>query len=254
MSIHDDDRSGDDGVYEQPASNRDPGRRRTQIALGAVGAAALLGAGAYVITAQIMDHRDSTVTRDAGALAPIVAPTSDAPSGLPSVAPSDVPSPEASAPSSGPAKDAVKKSASPSPSHSLSVEEQIKRAREKAAKDGYPVQRALTAGPHVQSGPVNERSEEVTGGTLRVITAKFDLTGQRELLWPANGGKSVGGADCTQTFRFANNAKPSTKPNLLLCWRTSADRSVVTVLVNRNGKPSTAESVKVIDREWAKLG
>jgi hypothetical protein len=237
MSIHDDDRSGDDGVYE-PASYRDLGRRRKQIALGAVGAAALLGAGAYVITAQIMDHNDSTVTRDAGALAPIVAPASDAPS---------------EAPSSGPTKDAVKKSASPSPSPSLSVDEQIKRAREKAAKDGYPVQRALTAGPHVESGPVNERSEEVKDGSLRVITAKFDLTGQRELLWPADGGKSVGSADCTQTFKFANNGKPST-PNLLLCWRTSSERSVVTVLVNRNGKPSVEQSVKVIDREWAKLG
>jgi len=27
-----------------------------------------------------------------------------------------------------------------------------------------------------------------------------------------------------------------------------------TFLVDRTGKPSTAESVKVIDREWAKLG
>jgi len=240
MSIHDDDRSGDDGVYE-PAPNRDPARRRRQVVLGAAGLAALLGVGAYVITAQVTDHKSSTATRDAGALAPSVAPSSETPSEVPS-SPPDA------------AADSVTQSAGPSSSPSLSVDEQIKQAREKAAKDGYPVQRALTAAPNAISGPVNERSEETENGTLRVVTAKFDLTGQRELLWPANGGKSVGSADCTSTFRFANNAKASTKPNLLLCWRTSAERSVVTVLVDRAGKPSTAESVKVIDREWAKLG
>jgi hypothetical protein len=48
--------------------------------------------------------------------------------------------------------------------------------------------------------------------------------------------------------------KPAVRPNLLLCWRTSDDRSVATVLIDQSGKPSTADSVRIIDREWAKLG
>jgi hypothetical protein len=137
---------------------------------------------------------------------------------------------------------------------SVAVSQEIKEARAKAAKDGVPLMRARTAAPDVPSGPVSERTEPRKNGVLRIVTAKFDLRGQRELLWPANGGKPVGDAECTQTFRFSNEAKASTKRNLLLCWRTSATKSVVTALVDRSGKPSAAESVGIIDREWAKLG
>jgi len=229
-------------------SEHDRNRRRKQVLLGVAGLAAVLGAGAYVITAQVLDHRDATTTGDTGALAPMITPASATPSVDLSSAPPATASASASVSAAPP-------SATPSPSRSSSVDEQIRKAREKAAKDGYPLQRALTAGPHAESGPVSERSEpRPGGGSLRVITAKFDLSGQRELLWAADRGKAVGDSHCTQNFRFSNNTKPAIRPNLLLCWRTSADRSVATVLVDQKGKPSAAESVQIINREWAKLG
>jgi hypothetical protein len=221
-------------------------RRRKQVVLGVVGLAAVLGAGAYVITGQVLDHRNATTTGDTGALAPMISPAAEPPAETPSAAMAASPSASASA---------VPPSATPSPSRSSSVDDEIRKAREKAAKDGYPLQRALTAAPHAESGPVSERSEgRPDGGSLRIITAKFDLSGQRELLWAADRGKPVGDARCTQNFRFSNNVKPAIRPNLLLCWRTSADRSVATVLVDQKGKPSTAESLRIINREWAKLG
>jgi hypothetical protein len=223
-------------------------RRRNQVVLGAVGLAAVLGGGAYVITAQVMEHRNSTTTSDTGALAPMITPASGTPAETPSADASGAASATASASAAPP-------SATPAPSRSTDVDEQIRKAREKAAKDGYPLQRALTAAPHAESGPISERSEpRPNGGSLRIITAKFDLSGQRELLWAADHGKPVGDARCTQNFHFSNTMKPTIRPNLLLCWRTSADRSVATVMVDQRGKPSTAESVQIIDREWAKLG
>lgn len=238
MTPHDDGRS------------HDRNRRRKQVVLGVVGLAAVLGAGAYVITAQVIDHRNATTTRDTGALAPMITPAPETPAGTPSADASATASPSAS-PSATPAPS----SAGPSRSRDTSVDDEIKKAREKAAKDGFPLQRALTAGPHAESGPVLERSEpRPDGGSLRVITARFDLSGQRELLWAADQGKPVGDAHCTQNFHFSNNTKPAIRPNLLLCWRTSAERSVATVMVDRKGKPSAAESLQIINREWAKLG
>jgi hypothetical protein len=240
MSNLDDDRSSDDGVYQpESATTHRPSRRRRQAVVGAVGLTALLGAGAYVITAQVTDRNKSTVTRDAGALAPMATPATPA-----------------SASSTASAKQTNKPSTSPEPSKSMTVEERIKAARQAAAKDGYPVQRPLTAAPGVaaQSGPINTRSETRENGSLRVVTAKFDLTGQRELLWAADKGKPVGNARCTQKFHFSNNKKGYIRPNMLLCWRTSAARSVAVVLIDYGGKPSTVESAKIIDGEWAKLG
>jgi hypothetical protein len=236
MTLHDDDR---------PGEGRTSARRR-RLALGAVGLAAVLGGGAYLITSEVVDHRDSTATTDTGALAPMISPASGSSTASPSAGAS---TPGAAA-TSAPARAA----AGPTPRSSAAVSQEIKEARAKAAKDGVPLMRARTAAPDVPSGPVSERTEPRKNGVLRIVTAKFDLRGQRELLWPANGGKRVGDAECTQTFRFSNEAKASTKRNLLLCWRTSATKSVVTALVDRSGKPSAAESVGIIDREWAKLG
>jgi hypothetical protein len=242
MTLHDDDR---------PGEGRTSARRR-RLALGAVGLAAVLGGGAYLITSEVVDHRDSTATTDTGALAPMISPASA--SATPSAFSSASPSAGASTPGTAATSAPARAAAGPAPRSSAAVSQEIKEARAKAAKDGVPLMRARTAAPDVPSGPVSERTEPRKNGVLRIVTAKFDLRGQRELLWPANGGKPVGDAECTQTFRFSNEAKASTKRNLLLCWRTSATKSVVTALVDRSGKPSAAESVGIIDREWAKLG
>ncbi|GAA0510627.1 hypothetical protein Ade02nite_46020 [Paractinoplanes deccanensis] len=253
MSIPEEDRSGDEGVYRSAETDRRQRRRKQRAKQAAVGVAglAVLGAGAFFVTTQVAGRNAGTETRDAGALAPMASPATGVP---PSTAPSAEPTAEAD--TVAPSKGAVKQSSSPTPapSRSLSVEEQIKEAREKAAKDGHPVQRALTAAPNAKPGPVNKRNETLPNGTLRVITAKHDLTGQGELLWAADKGKKIGQISCTQNFKFSNNSKASVRPNMLLCWRTSAGKSVVTVLVDQDGKPSTEKSAEVINSEWAKLG
>jgi hypothetical protein len=136
----------------------------------------------------------------------------------------------------------------------MTTAERIAAARAAAAKDGFPIQRPLAA---AQSGPVtvtNSGSLMRDGATLRIITAKYDLTGQRELAWAADGGEPVGNAHCTQNFHFSNNGTARERPTMLLCWLTSAGKSVVTVAVTKQGRPSTAASVATIDQQWAKLG
>ncbi|GGJ94744.1 hypothetical protein GCM10010123_25690 [Pilimelia anulata] len=89
--------------------------------------------------------------------------------------------------------------------------------------------------------------------TLRVVSARADLTGQRELAWVADGGAPVGTARCTQNFRFSTARPAKVRPTLLLCWRTSAARSAYTVMVNLNGRPSREASIAALDSAWAKL-
>lgn len=92
------------------------------------------------------------------------------------------------------------------------------------------------------------------GQTMRVVTARGDLTGQREMAWAADSGHRVGDAWCTQNFRFSPDRPASVRPTMLLCWRTSAHRSAYVVTVNPTGKPSEQDTVAVINREWSKLG
>ena len=90
--------------------------------------------------------------------------------------------------------------------------------------------------------------------TLKVVSARGDLTGSHELLWVADGGHQVGSARCSQKFRFNAKSAVSEKPTLLICWRTSATRSVYTVAVNLDGRPSEKASVATIDKVWDELG
>ncbi len=99
----------------------------------------------------------------------------------------------------------------------------------------------------------NIGSLQKDGGTMRVITAPGDLTGQRELAWVAGGISEHGTVKCSQTFKLANESKAEMRRNLLVCWRTSARKSVITAAVDLEGDPSTSESAAVIEREWAKL-
>lgn len=186
---------------------------------------ALLGVGAYVITAQVVGGHHTTTAQEAGAT-PV-----------------------------GQGKGEANPEPVPAPSDTRTVQERIKAAREAAAKDGYTVKHARTPEPGVREATdVVERNEKVQNGSLRIITARSDLTGQRALLWAADKGKRYGTASCTQNFKFSNNEKPSVRPTLLLCWRTSATRSVATALVDYSGHPSISKSLGIIDREWAKLG
>jgi hypothetical protein len=99
-----------------------------------------------------------------------------------------------------------------------------------------------------------QRGTLKSGGTIRVVSARGDLTGQRELRWVAGGVEPYRNAKCTQRFQLGNNPKPARKANLLLCWRTSAEKSVITILVDPDGKPSKAKAVRELDKKWRAMG
>jgi len=86
-----------------------------------------------------------------------------------------------------------------------------------------------------------------------VVWARADLTGQRELQWVAGGVQSYGDASCTQRFQLGNEKKPSRKKTLLLCWRTSVQRSVIVIMVGVKNAPSKARAVRELDAKWRSL-
>jgi hypothetical protein len=90
-----------------------------------------------------------------------------------------------------------------------------------------------------------------TRRTLRVVSAPGDLTRKLELAWVTDGGTAVGDAHCTQTYRFNPTLPAGTRPTMMLCWRTSPQRSVYTLLVDQAQPPSAQASVAVLDRVWA---
>jgi hypothetical protein len=90
--------------------------------------------------------------------------------------------------------------------------------------------------------------------TLKVISARGDLSGAHELTWVADSGHRVGDALCTQNFRFDANSPARERPTMLLCWRTSASRSVLTITVDIDNRPSEKASVATINKVWSKLG
>jgi hypothetical protein len=90
--------------------------------------------------------------------------------------------------------------------------------------------------------------------TLHVVYARSYLTGEHELKWAADAGHVVGTARCTKNFRIGEYASASVKPTMLLCWRLSEKRSVLTVAVDIDHPPSELASVDKINEVWAQLG
>src|SRR3954447_679781 len=182
--------------------------RRVRIAASAAGLAAVLGVGAYVITDNLADGDTVTSTGVPAAQPPI---SGSATAGGVS------PSGSLSATSST--------SPSPAPSLAPDVAATIAETRRKMAEDGVPVQRpatprkTVTAAASIMRDTVGSLKE---GGIVRIVSARGDLTGQSELAWVAGGVAKHRNVDCSQTFKFATSPKPARKPNLLLCWRTSA--------------------------------
>jgi hypothetical protein len=237
------DRPHDDGP-DQPA--RTGGRRtgrRTGAVAGTIGLAAVLaGGGVYLLT---KPKHEQTVTTTAQATSAASSPTP---------APSSAPA----SPSAGPTGQS--RAAKASSARPRTPQEEVSAARRDMAKNGVEVIRPLA--PPDPAGQALAASATQTdtgslkndGGTMRVVTAHGDLTGLRELAWVAGGVTVHGDVRCTQTFRFANQAKPTRQPTLLLCWKTSPTRSVVTAQVRTDGHPSVSRSTAVIAREWRKLG
>jgi hypothetical protein len=90
-------------------------------------------------------------------------------------------------------------------------------------------------------------------GTIRVVTARRDLTGEREMLLAGDQGEPAGdGVRCTAAIRSQPEV-PMDEPATLMCWRTSASRSVIIMTSATGGESLAAECAEVIEREWARL-
>lgn len=230
-----------------PVHNDRPGMRR-RIGVIAVGAAAVLGVGAYAVTANLTG--EDSHTAEPGTLTPAVSPSSTPPPASLTTAPA---TPEDSAPPASPSP--VPTTATSRSSVDPKVRKQIDEARANQKKDGIELQRPLEdKGRTVPTGLTTTRTEEKPWGTIRITTARADLTGQQDLAMAGDGGTLSGRAHCTQKVRFSRNVPARAISNMMLCWRTSADRSVVTMAVAKKGRPTAADGAAVIAREWAKLG
>ncbi|BEL12326.1 hypothetical protein Q0Z83_105170 [Actinoplanes sichuanensis] len=141
-----------------------------------------------------------------------------------------------------------------SPVSEAAAREIIAQIKVDSARTSVPVKRALAdpAAFDVDPAGVWSRTSRHGAETLNVTSARQDLTGYQELA-SAVGGYRSGNAQCTQSFRFSQNAPAKQIPTLLMCWRISAGRSVYTVAANPDGRPSLARSLATIDREWATL-
>jgi hypothetical protein len=239
MTSRDDDRPSDDTTAP---TERRPGQRRARIAAGVAGLAAVLGGGAYLTTSAIMTNKSTDVTElaDRGALSSNSSPgQSAAASSSADASPSPIPSADISG--------------TPLPSK---VTDQIKKAREKMAKDGVKVDRPVPQKATAAGGAVKRTTEGSLqeGGIIRLVTARRDLAGQEELAYVAGGVQKYRNVPCSQTFQFSTNPKPVRKNNLLACWLTSPTKSVIVMVVDPKGHPSRDKAVDAIDKSWRSLG
>ncbi|GGK24578.1 hypothetical protein GCM10010124_16360 [Pilimelia terevasa] len=209
-------------------------RRRLRFAIGGALGGALIGGAALVLYP--FDDRAA----DSPAPPPAAAPAPDTAAGG-----------TGTAAASDPTAATRPRAAAASPTRRMSTRERIAAAK---------------AAPHVPAAapqapvPDNDSVSVVNTGqlrkdrrTLRVVSARADLTGQRELAWIADEGRPVGNARCTQKFQFSSGRPAAERPTLLMCWRTSAARSAYTILVDLSGRPSAADSLLALDRAWSRL-
>lgn len=212
-------------------------QRRKQAVVGIAGAAAVL-AGAGFLVIELM-HESQPTLPEPEALAPLTTPATAA-SAAAAVEPSVTRTPKVT-------RHAAPVERSPVPKPAAS--------REAIPEQGAPASVAIDE-PRERAGDrseVTERTEPLGDGTIRIVSARRDLSGERQMLLAGDDGEEVGrGVRCTTDVRYGLS-RPSAAPQTLLCWRTSASRSVITMASSRDGEPPTAGSVDAIDREWSRL-
>jgi hypothetical protein len=256
-----------DGVY---VSQRRRVQRRKKALVAVVGLAAVLGGGAYGVSAW-HTARDTTITGDTGALAPVApAPSSPspadevpwesvAPSGSPSGSQSGSPSPSPGARTSVARLSGVRQSSRPSPTPSASASASASAVNDDEVASAQ-VSRLLRTPRVAPSGGLTAAGEAITvanetspdGSSIRVVSARYDLTARGASLGAADSGQPFGTVRCTQNLLVGQVAQ--VRPQMLLCWRTSAAKSVVAVATSATGRPAAAVSAAAIDRAWRRLG
>ncbi|MFD1370340.1 hypothetical protein [Actinoplanes sichuanensis] len=95
-------------------------------------------------------------------------------------------------------------------------------------------------------------TEKIGAASVSIMKADYDLTGKGFVRWAADQGNPVEGSRCTNRFRFAGSKSTQVKPNMMLCWRVSADRSVAAVTFGaKDSQTTAAETAQVVARHWA---
>jgi hypothetical protein len=224
---------------------RSAARRLKKAAVAVVGLSAV-GAGAYFATTLLTGNAPGYVSGGPGALAPVAPPYSAPPSTSPA-------SPEAPAPGpQGGTRNGVRQSARPSPTPSI-PDDEVAAAQVSRLLAASPPPAA--SGMAIAAGPVTVSSETGTDGSaIRVVAARYDLTGRWAPLSTGDTGLVVGDARCTQKLSPGLTLPAEERPSMIMCWRTSPTKSVVTVAVRPLGRPLAGASVDVLDRQWLALG
>ncbi|GAB2617329.1 hypothetical protein Aab01nite_30580 [Paractinoplanes abujensis] len=223
MTVHD-----ENGVYRSGMRERRI-QRRKQLGVAVAGLAVFGAAGLFVV--QGIQLAQNTVALEP----PVVVTPSQSP------APSSAPAPSRTKARTGPAgpgkpnRSGARQETSPTPTPTPT-----------------PTPSPSASGMAVAE-VINRHDEPATGGTIRVTSAGFDLTGEPELALAGDDGWAVGRARCTRTVRNEPGARPRVVPSTLVCWRVSPRRSVVTVAITSQGRPSSGETVAALEREWARL-
>ncbi|GIF13038.1 hypothetical protein [Actinoplanes teichomyceticus] len=244
MSDEQPERTPAGSLYTSAAATESHRRsmRRKQAVVGVTGAAAVL-AGAGFLVGQLMESEQETLPEPA-ALPPL---TTAATGGSEGTRRSAVPVTRHAFRTTRPAAPA-RRTPSPTP------EKPAAEIARSAAAGGLPLRSAASATADRVRGTVTRRVETFGNQTVRVTSAHTDLSGHPELSLAADRGHPVAdGVRCTDRVRPSAGASPGTGDRLLLCWRTSAERSVVTMTVATRGAPDETDSVAIIDREWAAL-
>lgn len=239
--------------YSRKTARRVRGGKKALVALAGMAA---IGAGVLFLVTTAMPAKEQ-LAPEIGAIAPArSASRTPSPQATHSSRPTGTRVPTSS--TSKPVKSAVAPRRSPIPetSPSLSLAQRIAVARPAATGVAVPSampQYGVTAVPPKIFSVIDTGSMSRDGETMRLVSALGDLTGRRELSWVADAGTPVGDGLCSQTFHYSAPVEPGTNPSLLVCWRVSAQKSVISVAVSKSGTPSMQAGVAAIDHQWDRL-
>ena len=216
--------------------------KKAAVALAGLGA---VGGGAYFAATMLAGNPPGYVSGGPAALAPVAPSPSPSVSASPSRRPSAGPSP---GPQIG-TRNGVPQSARPSPTPSV-PDDQVAAAEVSGLLAASPP--PTRSGMGIASGPVTVSTETgMDGSMIRVVAARYDLTGR----WSAGDpGRRVGDARCTAKLAAVPGGPAVERPTMLVCWRMSASKSVVTVAIRAQAHPLAGSSVDVLDRNWTEMG
>lgn len=225
-------------------------QRRKQVVIGVVGLLSILGVGG-IAAKQVIDDQGTAPASQVGALEPppaVPPPASAAVLPAPGTPRASVASASAAIGSASPTVVSTPGAAEP-----LATTTPSRAAAPRSTRTLRPLP-TIAGADAVAEADVTTSTVKRGGERLKIASARADLTGYRELGWIVGKGEKVGNAHCTKKIKLSADEAVREHPTLLICWRTSAQKSVYTVAVKINGVPSKKLSAAAIGKEWARLG